>query len=148
MRSSEYRARGADAAQFRFPFDDASFDFVFATSLFTHLLFTETRQYLREAYRVLAPGGRLFATFFLIDDFAKEKLPSRDPRFRFAHAEGPQRLANPDNPAAGVAIELGALVDLVREAGFASHEIHFGQWCERPGGVTFQDVVVCTKAPR
>jgi SAM-dependent methyltransferase len=148
VRSSEYRHRGADASQFRFPFDDASFDFAFATSLFTHLVFAETRQYLREAYRVLAPGGRLFATFFLLDDFARSQLPSRDPRFQFAYADGPQRLANPDNPAAGVAIDESAALELLREAGFAEHEIHYGQWCERPGGVTFQDVVVCTKGPR
>ena len=149
VRSSEYRdGGGADASRFRFPFGDHSFDFAFATSLFTHLVFAETRQYLRESYRVLAPGGRLFATFFLVDDFAKSKLPSRDPRFQFAYADGPQRLANADNPAAGVAIEQSAALELIREAGFAAHEIHYGQWCERPGGVTFQDVVVCTKAPR
>jgi SAM-dependent methyltransferase len=145
VRSSEYRDRGADASRFRFPFGDGAFDFAFATSLFTHLVFAETRQYLREAHRVLAPGGRLFATFFLLDDFAKNELPSREPRFRFAHADGAQRLSDPQNPAEGVAIEQGALLDLIREAGFAAHEIHYGQWCGRPGGVTFQDVVVCTK---
>jgi SAM-dependent methyltransferase len=150
VRSSEYRDRGgADASHFRFPFADQAFDFAFATSLFTHLQFAETRQYLRESFRVLAPGGRLFATFFLLDDFAKESLPSRDPRFRFSFGSGSVRLSNPDNPAAGVAIEQSAALDLIREAGFASQQIHYGQWCGRPGGVTFQDVVVCTKgAPR
>ena len=142
VRSSEYRERGADASHFRFPFDDASFDFAFATSLFTHLTFAETRQYLREARRVLAPGGRLFATFFLLDDFAKSRLPSLDPRFHFAHADGAVRYANRDVPAAGVAIEQGAALELIREAGFAAHEIHYGQWCGRAGGLTFQDVVV------
>src|SRR5258705_7027013 len=138
VRSSEYRGRGADASRFRFPFDDTSFDFAFATSLFTHLVFAETRQYLREAHRVLAPGGRLFATFFLLDDFARSQLPSRDPRFQFAYADGPQRLANPDNPAGRVAIDESAGLELLREAGFAAPAIHYGQWCERPGGVTFQ----------
>ena len=85
----------------------------------------------------------MFATFFLLDDFAKSRLPSLDPRFHFAHADGPVRYANADNPAAGVAIEQSVLLDLVREAGFAAHEIHYGQWCGREGGVTFQDVVVC-----
>jgi len=148
VRSSEYRERGADASHFRFPFGDASFDFAFATSLFTHLMFEETRQYLREARRVLAPGGRLFATFFLLDDFSKARLPTLDPRFHFAHADGAVRYANRDNPAAGVAIEQGALLELIREAGFAAHEIRHGQWCGREGGVTFQDVVVCTAARR
>lgn len=148
VRSSEYRQRGGDASRFRFPFAEASFDFAFATSLFTHLMFAETRQYLAEARRVLAPGGRLFATFFLLDDFAKSRLASLDPRFHFAHADGAVRYANADNRAAGVAIEQSVLRDLIREAGFAAHEIHYGQWCGREGGVTFQDVVVCTAAPR
>jgi SAM-dependent methyltransferase len=146
VRSTEYGGRGGDASRFRFPFGDASFDFVIATSLFTHLLFDETRQYLREAHRVLAPGGRLFATFFLLDDFAKPKLPSREPRFRFPYADGALRYHDASNPAAGVAIEQSAAFDLIRDAGFAAHEIHYGTWCERPGGVSFQDVVVCTKA--
>ena len=148
VRSTEYRDRGGDASRFRFPFDDASFDFVMATSLFTHLLLDETRQYLREAHRVLAPGGRLFATFFLLDDFAKAKLPSREPRFRFGHADGVLRYHDASNPAAGVAIDEAAALASIGEAGFASHQIHYGHWCERPGGVSFQDVVVCTKAPR
>src|SRR5438132_12809377 len=38
LRSSEYRARGADASHFPFPFADDWFDFAFATSLFTHLV--------------------------------------------------------------------------------------------------------------
>jgi SAM-dependent methyltransferase len=143
VRSTEYRDRGGEASRFRFPFGDGSFDFVIATSLFTHLLFDETRQYLAEAHRVLAPGGRLFATFFLLDDFAKSKLPSREPRFQFAHADGALRYHDASNPAAGVAIDQSAALDLIREAGFAAHEIHYGTWCERPGGVSFQDVVVC-----
>jgi SAM-dependent methyltransferase len=146
IRSTEYRGRGGDASRFRFPFGDASFDVVIATSLFTHLLFEETRQYLAEAHRVLAPGGRLFATFFLLDEFAKSTLPSREPRFQFAHRDGPLRYHDASNPAAGVAIDESAALDLIGAAGFASHEIHYGTWCGRPGGVSFQDVVVCTKA--
>ena len=146
VRSTEYRDRGADASRFRFPFDDASFDFVIATSLFTHLLFGETRQYLRESHRVLAPGGRLFATFFLLDDFARAALPSREPRFRFPYADGVLRYHDAGNPAAGVAIEESAALDLIREAGFDAYEIRHGHWCGRPGAVSFQDVVVCTKA--
>ncbi len=148
VRSSEYRSRGADASHFRFPFDDASFDFAIATSLFTHLIFAETSRYLREAHRVLATGGRLFATFFLVDDFARSRMPSLEPRFRFEFTSGPAHFTNRHNPAEGVAIEESAALDLIREAGFTRHEIHYGQWCGRPGGVTFQDVVVCTAAPR
>src|SRR4051795_4523773 len=75
VRNSEYRGSGAAAAEFRFPFNDASFDFAFATSLFTHLMLVETRRYLQQAARVLAPGGRLLATFFLLNEHSRDVLP-------------------------------------------------------------------------
>ena len=46
-----------------------SFDFVLATSVFTHLLEADATHYLAECARVLAPGrARCFATFFLLND--------------------------------------------------------------------------------
>jgi ubiquinone/menaquinone biosynthesis C-methylase UbiE len=145
VRNSEYRESGASASAFRFPFDDAAFDFAFATSLFTHLILAETRQYLNESARVLAPGGQLFATFFLLNDHSRGVLPWLDEHYRFPVDRHPVRLADAENPAAGVAIDEAVLLDLVREAGFSSYEIHYGQWAERPGGVTFQDLVLCRR---
>jgi hypothetical protein len=55
------------------------------------------------------------------------------------------RLADADNPAVGVAIDEAVLIGLIREAGFAGYEIHYGQWAERPDGVTFQDLVICRR---
>ncbi len=145
VRSSEYRERGRSASGFRFPFDDASFDFAFATSLFTHLVLAETRQYLRESARVLAPGGCLFATFFLLNNHARDVLPRLDAHYRFPFDQPPLRLADAANPAVGVAIHEAVLTDLIREAGFASYEIHYGKWAARPDGVTFQDLVLCRR---
>jgi SAM-dependent methyltransferase len=145
VRSSEYRERGTSASGFRFPFEDASFDFAFATSLFTHLVLAETRQYLRESVRVLAPGGRLVATFFLLNDHAREALPHLDAHYRFPIEQPPLRLADASNPAAGVAIDEEVLIGLIREAGFTAHEIHYGKWTARPDGVTFQDLVICQR---
>jgi len=59
------------ATEFRFPYEDASFDFVVATSVFTHLLEADATHYVAECARVLAPGGRLFATFFLLTDSSR-----------------------------------------------------------------------------
>ena len=143
VRSSEYGERGTSASGFCFAFEDSSFDFSFATSLFTHLVLAETRQYLRESARVLASGGLLLATFFLLNDHSREVLPRLDWHYRFPVDLPPLRLADADNPAVGVAIDEAVLIDLIREAGFASYEIHYGQWAARPGGVTFQDLVLC-----
>lgn len=43
-------------------FADASFDAIYATSIFTHYTETEQEAWLRELARVLRPGGLLFAT--------------------------------------------------------------------------------------
>jgi len=145
VQNSEYRGSGASASGFQFPFGDASFDVAFATSLFTHLVLEETRQYLKEAARVLAPGGQLFATFFILNDHSRNVLPRLDAHYRFPIDRPPLRLADADNPAVGVAIDEAVLIGLIREAGFASYDIHYGQWAERPDGVTFQDLVICRR---
>jgi SAM-dependent methyltransferase len=143
VRNTEYRGSGASASTFRFPFNDGSFDVAFATSLFTHLVLEETTQYLGESARVIAPGGRLLATFFLLNEHSRGVLPRLDAHYRFPVDQPPLRLADAENPAAGVAIDEDTLVNLLRAAGFSRHEVHYGQWAERPEGVTFQDLVVC-----
>jgi SAM-dependent methyltransferase len=145
VRNSEYREQGMSASSFHFPFADGSFDFAFATSLFTHLVLAETRQYLRESARVLAPGGCLVATFFLLNDHSHEVLPRLDVHFRFPVEQPPLRLADAGNPAVGVAIHEAVLVDMIREAGFSGFEVHYGTWAARPDGATFQDLVLCRR---
>ena len=59
IHNSKYNPFGDLAGEaYRFPYEDGSFDFVFATSLFTHLLAGEARHYLAETGRVLKPDGR------------------------------------------------------------------------------------------
>jgi SAM-dependent methyltransferase len=58
--NARYNPAGAHRAdEYRFPYEDATFDFVLATSVFTHLLEADAANYLAECARVLAPGGRL-----------------------------------------------------------------------------------------
>lgn len=49
---------------FRFDRFDASFDYALAVSVFTHLPFNVIMRCLTEVERVLAPGGRFYATFY------------------------------------------------------------------------------------
>src|SRR5262249_38985285 len=64
-----YNPRGAiQARDYVFPFLDGSFDFVFLTSVFTHMDPEDARHYLHEIARLLQPTGRLFCTWFLLND--------------------------------------------------------------------------------
>jgi len=60
---------GTDAANYRFPYADGSFDVVYAASLFTHLLPAAAANYLRETRRVLRQGGRALFSFLVLDDY-------------------------------------------------------------------------------
>ncbi len=56
-----------EASELRFPYDDNSFDFVFARSVFTHLTPQSSTNYLRESQRVLRPDGLFYSTWFLFE---------------------------------------------------------------------------------
>lgn len=82
------RVRPLDAAEFRFPFRAASFDFVFSNSLFTHLLPEVAENYLMEIGRLLRPGGRTLNTLFLLNTESLARLDSGDsPRGRRMSSE-------------------------------------------------------------
>jgi SAM-dependent methyltransferase len=51
----------------RFPAEDASIDLAFAMSVFTHMRLAGIRCYLKEAARVLRPGGRLAFTVLALE---------------------------------------------------------------------------------
>ena len=79
VRSEVYNPSGSVAPErFRFPYDDGAFTFALASSLFTHLVPAALERYLSELARVLEPGGRLMATFFLVADGDSGWLALRD----------------------------------------------------------------------
>ncbi|HEU5248844.1 MAG TPA: class I SAM-dependent methyltransferase [Thermoanaerobaculia bacterium] len=145
VRNSEYSLCGAPAAEFRFPFPERTFNCAFAFSVFTHLTFPEMRQYLRESHRVLEPGGRLIATFFLLNEESTPRLTRLPPRYQFPVVDGPVRLTSSANPGEGVAVDEAALMAEIDAAGFRRHTVSRGQWSGHVESPIFQDLVVCEK---
>ena len=146
--SREYNPRGTLAgAGFAFPYPAAGFDFALATSVFTHLLPADAAHYLGEIGRVLKPGGRCLATFFLLNpesdaliDAGKSAIPLRP------SADGVGRIISPDSPEAGVGLSEAAVTVWATAAGLTLDRSHYGHWCGRPGGFDFQDIVVLRKS--
>ncbi len=54
------------ASEYRFPFEDGSFDVIILYSVFTHLLPEDAGNYLREISRLLKPGGHCYSTWYLM----------------------------------------------------------------------------------
>jgi SAM-dependent methyltransferase len=135
------------AAEFRFPYDDASFDFAFATSLFTHLFHDDVGHYLTETARVLRPGGTGLFTFFLLGEEARAEMEAGRSMASFPHRlEGGEAIETPGNPERGVAYEPQDVRAMLAAAGLELVEpIHRGLWANAPQGRTLQDIVVARR---
>ena len=109
-----------------------------ATSVFTHLLADTASRYLAEAARVLAPGGVLFTTWFLLRPDASEGAA-----FRFESFDGgPACVADPALPEAAVAYEPSWVQERLAAGGLTLRDPPLlGTWAGT-SGTSFQDLVI------
>jgi ubiquinone/menaquinone biosynthesis C-methylase UbiE len=134
------------AAEFRFPYADGSFDFVFATSLFTHLVRAETEHYLRETARVLRPGGTCLLTFFALDEHAEGEIAAGRASFDFRHPIEGGFTTDPSQPEEAIAFPAEDLRAMLDEVGLEVQEpIRFGLWSNHPDGPAGQDIVIAKR---
>jgi SAM-dependent methyltransferase len=130
------------AADVRFPYDDDTFDFAILTSVLTHLLEDEAAQYLRETARVLRPGGRALATFFLLDGVSRAAIDEERAALRFLQPQAHVAVLRDDVPEEAVAYDEGWVRARARDAGLSVREpLHPGTWRGRDGR-SFQDILV------
>jgi SAM-dependent methyltransferase len=148
--NAHYNPEGSVAAsEYVFPFDDASFDFCFLGSVFTHLLPADLDNYVGQIARVLRPGGRMLATFFLTDDTTRRLTAEGKAFYDFRHQRDGYAIVDPGDPEYAVAYETGDMLRVVAGHGLEADEesVHLGSWSGRPYGLSFQDIVVATKPP-
>jgi SAM-dependent methyltransferase len=148
------RVRPRDAAEFRFPFGTASFDFVFSNSLFTHLLPEVAEHYLLEIGRILRPGGRTLNTLFLLNPESLALLDSDRSQQGTTHAfgDGLARVKRIDRPQGWIAHDEGR-VRLWHERAHLQIEepVRYGPWPGRESsgpGFGGKDIVVAVRARR
>jgi SAM-dependent methyltransferase len=126
-------------AEFRFSYEDNSFDFIFATSVFTHLLPEDATHYLKEIARVLSPEGTAFLTWFVLNDDRKKRMKTESANADFAYAYNDSDFcfySHANNPEAEIAYTQDWL-----QVKMNDHKLHTGTWCGADG-VSYQDIVV------
>lgn len=130
-------------AQTRLPFPDAAFDVVCMISLLTHLDGDDIAHYAAESARVLAPGGVVFATAFLLNPPAREALRAGGGRYRFdPGASGPMVVADAAAPLAAVAFDEDFLLARFLAAGLRrARPAAYGHWSGRTAA-NFQDICI------
>ena len=146
LRNTLYARRGAgDPAEFRLPYGDSSFDFVFACSLFTHMTPPGARNYVREIARVLRPNGTCFTTWYVLNDETRKGAARNLGILRFDVDRGDYAVDSARVPEAALAYREPALRQMFVDAGLALRDpIHFGSWSGAADARTAQDVVIAT----
>lgn len=154
---------GLQAESLSFPYGDEEFDFAFAMSVFTHLTTASTRNYLRETYRVLRPGGAALFTWHLVDgdpECLDDVSPVTGERFfepiiKLLLPEATGAITWLDGcgtptariPELCVVYRRAYVEALVTEAGLNLEAVHPGSWRTPAGGLAFQDITVLRRPP-
>jgi ubiquinone/menaquinone biosynthesis C-methylase UbiE len=145
IRNTAYNRKGILlASQYRFPYPDAHFDFAFLTSVFTHLLSADTDHYLSELCRVLRPGGKCLATFFLLNEESRQAVDSEKSSLLFRYPVDGCWATNPQAPET-VAYDETEMGSTFEKKGFALESTHHGKWCGRSDYLSYQDILVLRK---
>lgn len=147
IRNNQYNPEGQfTAADFHFPFSNEAFDFIFLTSVFTHMLPMEVDNYLSEVSRMLKPGGRCFITWYLLNQEAMELVRNGRAVLDFKHAIDGCFTTNLNTPEEAIAYAEEEVVSLYQKHGLASSlKMYYGAWCGRRSFLTAQDVCIVQK---
>lgn len=129
-------------SEFRFPYEDKSFDFIFMTSVFTHMLGPEVRHYLDEIHRVLRPGGRLLITCMLLNGESEALMRMGKSKTYLLYPAGEGYTSSPERPEKLIGFKERQLLHWTSERGFTLRGKHYGDWSGRSNGLSFQDILI------
>jgi SAM-dependent methyltransferase len=131
------------ASEYRFPFADESFDFVFAVSVFTHMLPADFDNYLKETARVLRQPGRCLVTLYLLNSDVQQRIDSGRTRLTFRHKLADCSVEHQSIPEGAVAYGEQFVESLLGKHKLRIVEpIRFGDWSGLQGGLDQQDIVI------
>lgn len=138
--NGDYNRGGSIAEdEVAFPAESASVDVAFAMSVFTHMRFGAMSHYLREAARVLKPGGRFAFTAF-------SPREAEAPLFDFQPYDSTSSVVDPRSPERAIAHDQQALARAIAQAGLALVSFHKGNWAAPADYDGGQDLWVVAKA--
>lgn len=151
LKNPRYNKGTVDASRYRFPYPNADFDFAFLTSVFTHMMARDVEHYAQELSRVLRPGGRCLATFFVLSPASLERMETGiaagtlNPDRHFLHHVGVGRAVHPDQPEGAIAYPRQWIEDRFADAGLTLYRVLEGGWSGLEGARHAQDAMLFAK---
>jgi len=145
--NKRYNPKGRyNAFEYKFPYENESFDFVFLISVFTHMLPQDMENYFSEVARVLKRGGRCLITFYLLNKESLELMNAGKSMLDFKYEFEKFHTINIDIPEAGICYDEAFVLGLFKKYGLKiTQPLHYGRWCGRLNSLSFQDIIIGTK---
>jgi len=146
--NKKYNPRGqCQPGEYLFPYETDSFDFIFLTSVFTHMLRADMEHYTDEIVRVMKPGGRCLITCFLLNDESRSLIDAGKSTLTFDHVVAHTAVHRTSVPEAAVAFDEEAMLGVLQKRGLAvDRPIRFGSWCGREPFLSYQDILLARPA--
>jgi SAM-dependent methyltransferase len=149
-----YNPKGAiNPSRLVLPFPDASFEVVALWSVFTHMFPEDIAHYLTEIFRVLKPGGRIVASYYLFNEKVLAMMQNSKTKINFFHELKNCRTTNPNMPEDALAVNDTWLLTVHEHLDLKPQPIFYGGWSDHISQVgaeiiNLQDIVIATKNMR
>ena len=146
--NNQYNPRGKyTASEYVFPYNNNSFDFVFLTSVFTHMLPNDMNNYLEEIARVLKEDGRCLITFFLINEESSAMIHEGRSQRTFKYDFGDFLSIDKEVPEYAIAYHEHVIRGIFAKNYLKITEpIHYGSWCGRNNYLSYQDIIIAARS--
>ncbi|MGD0854888.1 MAG: class I SAM-dependent methyltransferase [Dehalococcoidia bacterium] len=143
------------AREFKFPYRDETFDLVFLTSVFTHMMPEDMEYYLSEISRVLKKRGRCMITFFLLNEVSEGMMKSGASTINFKYGNSVYKYENESVEESAIAYnEDYVSSSFSREKLYVREPVYHGNWCGRTDfpeysnknvSKSYQDIIIADK---
>lgn len=116
-------------------------DLIVMTSVLTHLFPADAEHYLRECRSVLADGGAVLATAWLVNAKTRRDILAKRSAIPFHEVDG-YWIQSADNPEGAIAQDEDFLLGAIERAGLRVERLDRGYWADQRFGLTFQDLLI------
>ncbi len=146
VRNLMYNPRGKfEAAEYRFPFGNEEFDFIYLTSVFTHMRKREMEHYVCEIARTLRPRGVCLATYFLLNDQSRSLMKTGQNSLDFEYLLDGCWTDDKIVPEHAIAFDEQYIRALYNDLRLTVEAFRSGFWCGRQEFLSYQDIIVVRK---
>ena len=143
-----YSLTDKSANDFKFPYQNDTFDVVFLFSVFTHMQEAEVTNYLSEIERVLKPNGTCLSTFFTYDLADETHISDSNSNFNFPFKFKNYRLMNEKVPSANIAFSNDFINSVATKSNLKIVNKVLGYWNTNRKNDTlndYQDIILFKK---